>query len=79
MQPRLKKNSGRRALLLLANPGFRAAYDFLILRQAAGEDLAEISDWWTRFQELDEHERVEMCGTARKKRRSRRRRTKPKA
>ena len=79
MQPRLKKNSGRRALLLLANPGFRAAYDFLILRQAAGEDLAEISDWWTRFQELDEHERVEMCGTARKKRRPRRRRTKPKA
>lgn len=79
MQPRLKRNSGRRALQILANPGFRAAYDFLLLRQEAGEDLVETCDWWTKFQQLDERERVKMCGAGKKKRRPRRRRRKPQA
>jgi len=50
-----------------------------LLRQEAGEDLTELSDWWTKFQELDEHDRIKMSGTARKKRRPRRRRSKPKS
>ena len=51
LQPRLVNRSEKRALRLLGHPRFRAAYDFLLLRAAAGEDLQEQADWWTRFQE----------------------------
>lgn len=80
MQPRLQRNNGRRALLLLDNPGFRAAYDFLLLRTESGEDLHELAAWWTKIQAADADERLAMCGPAKKKaRRPRRRRSKPKA
>jgi poly(A) polymerase len=34
---------------LLDHPRFRAAYDLLILRHAAGEPVQEIHDWWIKF------------------------------
>src|SRR5690606_27115785 len=37
LQPRFEFREGRRALRLLDHPRFRAAYDFLLLRAAAGE------------------------------------------
>ncbi len=54
LQPRLQRNSTKRALRLLQHPRFRAAYDFLLLRAETGEDLTELAEWWTRFQETDE-------------------------
>lgn len=77
MQPRLRRNNGRRALLLLENPSFRAAYDFLLLRAESGEDLSELAQWWTAIQEAGEDERLAMCGPGKNTRRPRRRR-KPK-
>lgn len=71
LQPRLQRNSGKRALQTLGNPGFRAAYDFLLLRNDAGEDLASLVSWWTKIQELDDAERTKMCNP---KKRTRRRR-----
>jgi poly(A) polymerase len=50
MQPRFAQRSGKRPLRLLAHPRFRAAYDFLLLRNAAGEPLQELCDWWTELQ-----------------------------
>ena len=35
------------------HPKFRAGYDFLLLREDAGEDLGGIGQWWTDFQEGD--------------------------
>jgi poly(A) polymerase len=35
---------------LAAHPRFRAAYDFLLLREQAGEALQEAGAWWTQFQ-----------------------------
>ncbi|MBR9805318.1 hypothetical protein GYB62_02250 [bacterium] len=45
---------------LLDKPRFRAAYDFVLLRQQAGEDLNDAADWWTRFQtdDIDERQRM---------------------
>jgi len=63
MQPRLERRTGKRPLRLLEHPRFRAAYDFLLLRAAAGEDLHELCDWWTRFQEVPEDERLAMIQT----------------
>ena len=78
LQPRLMKNNGRRTLRLLTHPRFRAAYDFLLLRAQAGEDVGEVAQWWTDFQELDDEQRnqlVKSTAPKRKKRsRSKRRR-----
>ena len=51
LQPRLTRRSNRRPQRLVANPRFRAAYDFLLLRAQSGEDVAELAEWWTRFQQ----------------------------
>ena len=45
---------------LLENRRFRAAYDFLLLRQTIGEIDSEIPDWWTRIQDADESGKREM-------------------
>ncbi|MEJ2760933.1 MAG: polynucleotide adenylyltransferase PcnB, partial [Gammaproteobacteria bacterium] len=49
MQYRLSRTSGKRPQRTLAHPRFRAGYDFLLLRAAAGEDVGGLADWWTRF------------------------------
>jgi poly(A) polymerase len=53
MQPRFEQRTSRAALRLVEQPRFRAAYDFLLLRAAAGEVEKEIADWWTEFIESD--------------------------
>jgi poly(A) polymerase len=59
LQPRFDQRRGKRPLRLLSHPRFRAAYDFLLLRNEAGEDLQEQCDWWTEFQELDENKQIQ--------------------
>lgn len=75
LQLRLPRREGNRAEHLLALPRFRAAYDFLLLREASGEDLGGLGHWWTRYQEADEAGRramVEALGRGPKGRRRRR-------
>lgn len=60
MQERLPRRSGKRADLLLDNPRFRAGYDFLLLRESAGEDTDGLGQWWTDYQECNESERRDM-------------------
>ncbi len=75
LQPRLEQRRGKRAIQLLARPRFRAAYDFLLLRAEAGEDVAEMAEWWTKFQEMNDSGRnAELAGTDSRPRRRRRRR-----
>jgi len=50
LQTRLKNRRGKRPLKLLTHQRFRAAYDFLLLRVEAGEDVQELAEWWTEFQ-----------------------------
>lgn len=45
---------GAHASHLLNHKRFRAAFDFLLLRVASGEDYAEAAAWWQTFQTLDE-------------------------
>jgi len=58
MQPRLERLVGARALRLMENRRFRAAYDFFCLRATIDERLAESARWWTEVQELPEDERM---------------------
>lgn len=58
MQPRLERWRGKRALGLLEERRFRAAYDFLCLRASQNPVLAPLAEWWTEVQTLDEEERL---------------------
>ena len=57
MQPRLEKLRGARALRLMEDRRFRAAYDFLCLRSTIDERLVDSANWWTKVQTLPEEAR----------------------
>ncbi|MBE8716369.1 polynucleotide adenylyltransferase PcnB [Cellvibrio polysaccharolyticus] len=63
LQMRLTQRAGLRAVRLLDHPRFRAAYDFLLMREDAGEQLDGLGSWWTRFQSATEDEQEEMIKT----------------
>lgn len=58
LQYRLENPRGAEHLVAL--PRFRAAYDFLLLREQAGEETNGMADWWTRYQEAEEQQRQEL-------------------
>ncbi|MBI6853340.1 polynucleotide adenylyltransferase PcnB [Pseudomonas lijiangensis] len=60
MQERLPRRSGKRADLLLDNPRFRAGYDFLLLRETAGEQTDGLGEWWTDYQDCNDSQRRDM-------------------
>jgi poly(A) polymerase len=50
LQLRLEARTRRSVEAVYAHPRFRAAYDFLLLREEAGELLNGLGQWWTDFQ-----------------------------
>lgn len=50
-QLRLQNRRGKKVHELTAHRRFRAAYDFLLLREQAGEDLDGLGKFWTEMQE----------------------------
>ncbi|UYM18749.1 polynucleotide adenylyltransferase PcnB [Endozoicomonas euniceicola] len=80
MQYRLERRQPKQVDGLLAHPKFRAAYDFLVLREESGEQLNHAGQWWTEIQESSDQSRNEMIrslrsqpgnGSGRKRRRRR--------
>lgn len=61
LQFRLPHRHGKRAAQLIQHPRFRAAYDFLLLREQAGELKPGLGQWWTDYQEADEQQRLKMA------------------
>lgn len=59
MQPRLERLRGGRALKLMEDRRFRAAYDFLCLRATVDDRLQSSASWWTKVQTLPEDKRSE--------------------
>ncbi|MGM0984819.1 MAG: polynucleotide adenylyltransferase PcnB [Pseudomonadota bacterium] len=62
LQQRLPLRRGKRVFQTREHPRFRAAYDFLLLREGAGELEPGLGDWWTAFQQADEHEQRRLLG-----------------
>lgn len=60
LQIRMLNRKGKRAEALLAHKRFRAGYDFLLLRQAAGEELDGLAEWWTEFHEANPQRKTEL-------------------
>lgn len=54
LQVKLEKRHGRRPDSTLEHPRFRAGYDFLLLRERAGEIPGGLGEWWTQYQIADE-------------------------
>ena len=77
MQPKLEQPRPRQIEATAQSERFRAGYDFLVLRELAGEDTGGMGAWWTRWQDADPGLRAEMAraledkpaGVAKKKRR----------
>ncbi|MBE9538986.1 MAG: polynucleotide adenylyltransferase PcnB [Proteobacteria bacterium] len=67
-QLRLQRKQGRKAAELVDHRRFRAAYDFLLLREQAGEDTRDLGAWWTQFQTLPFEERLAQAQPQGKKR-----------
>ena len=57
MQPRFERRTTQSANALVAQPRFRAGYDFLRLRADVGEVDADLADWWEDFHLGDDDER----------------------
>ena len=58
MQSRLEKKKGKKASEAAESNRFRAAYDFVLLREQCGENLKGLGNWWTRYQETDEYKHI---------------------
>ncbi len=66
-QPRFEKRRGKRAMRLLSERRFRAAYDFLLLRALEDPDAEKLAQWWTEVQDADPETRNRMIfGKSRK-------------
>lgn len=72
MQPRFERRQGNSAGALIAQPRFRAGYDFLRLRADAQEVDGELADWWEDFSLGDTDEREALLQLARDAERNRR-------
>lgn len=79
LQARLEQRNRRAVEGVFEHPRFRAAYDFLLLREEGGENLGGIGAWWTEFQEAGEDEREALLDQLPREQRPRRktRRRKP--
>jgi len=62
-QLRLQRGDSRKARELLQNRRFRAAYDFLLLREQAGEETGGVGTFWTELQALPENQNLPIIDT----------------
>ena len=60
LQNGLENRQGKRCFSTLEHQRFRAAYDFLLLREDAGENHNGAGRWWTEFQDVDEARQLEL-------------------
>ena len=81
LQLRLQRKNRRSIDAAMRHPRFRAAFDFLLLREESGEDLDGLGQWWTQYQFGDTNQQADMVNAAsppqNTKKRRRRRRKKP--
>lgn len=53
MQPRFERRTASTCMTLVAQPRFRAGFDFMRLRVQAGELPSELAQWWENFSLAD--------------------------
>jgi len=76
LQDRLRIRTKRNIEKIFNHSRFRAAYDFLLLREQSGEELQDLGQWWTDFQIGDKNKRSELIAMVNKSQNRRKRRSK---
>ena len=76
LQPGMERMHRGRVEAIFQHPRFRAAYDLLLLRKAAGEDIAAACTWWTDFIAADLANRETMANPSDKPKKKRRKKKK---
>lgn len=82
LQSRLPALFGKKPDRTMEHKRFRAAYDFLLLREQAGEKTEQLGEWWTEYQEATEERKLAMkqsAGKGPQRKRKRKRKPRPKA
>lgn len=77
LQWRMQPKSRKQVESVIAHPRFRAAYDFLLLREESGEPLNNAGAWWTEFQLADRGGQETMIENLQTVKAPRKRRRKP--
>jgi poly(A) polymerase len=79
LQSRLPSRFGQKPDRTMEHKRFRAAYDFLLLREQAGEKTEQLGEWWTKYQEATEEQKLAMKqSTSNGRQRMRKRKPRPK-
>jgi poly(A) polymerase len=73
MQPRFDKRTGATPFSMVAQPRFRAGFDFMRLRADIGEVEESLASWWQEFQQADDGRREDLIAQARDELRARQR------
>ena len=60
LQPRFENLNPKRVHRLSKHPRFRAAYDFLLLRNLKDKALKNTASWWINFVEADENKKNQL-------------------
>jgi poly(A) polymerase len=68
LQLKLETRLGHQPYKILNHPRFRAAYDFLLLREEAANDTQGIGEWWTQFQRINRSGKIELLKSLRESR-----------
>ena len=68
LQQKLEVRTKRNVDKVFNNSRFRAAYDFLLLREESGEDLKGLGQWWTDFQVSDSETKLKLITKVQKRR-----------
>jgi hypothetical protein len=58
---------GKKSINFTKNIRFRAAYDFLLLREIMEPELKPTIDWWTEFKTANYDKKIRLLNTHRKK------------
>ncbi|MFT5210375.1 MAG: poly(A) polymerase [Flavobacterium sp.] len=77
LQSRLGIRTGKKPEGIVIHRRFRAAYDFLLIRELSGENLEDLGQWWTDYQEQNPEQRAEMTRRQPKTSSNRRRKRRP--
>jgi poly(A) polymerase len=68
LQLKLETRLGHQPYKILNHPRFRAAYDFLLLREEAARDSQGMGAWWTEFQKVNRPGKIELLKLLRESR-----------
>ena len=49
------------------SPRFRAAYDFMLIREKSSGETKSLGKWWTNFQKNDENLKKSLIGSLKEK------------